>query len=173
MLWKLGKYSPQMTGSRQFVADSAQIIGQVQLDEDTSVWFNCVLRGDNDLIHIGAGSNIQDGSVLHTDPGLRLEVGQRVTVGHQVMLHGCQIGDECLIGMNSVILNRAQIGKHCIIGANSLIAENKVIPERSLVLGSPGKVVRRLTDDEVARIPQMAARYIENFIRYQSALEPA
>ena len=128
------------------------MIGSVVLEKDVSIWFNVVVRGDNDVITIGERSNIQDHSVLHTDEGVKLTVGRNVTVGHQVMLHGCTIGDGSLIGIKSVILNNARIGQHCLIGANALITEGKEIPDRSLVVGAPGKVVRKLTDDEVARL---------------------
>lgn len=171
MLLRLEKHQPELRGDNHFVADNARVIGQVVLEQDVSIWFNCVLRGDNDLIHIGAGSNIQDGSVLHTDGGIALRVGRRVTVGHMVMLHGCTIGDDSLIGIKSVILNRARIGKHCIIGANTLIAEGKEIPDRSLVMGSPGKIVRTLTDDEIIKIPKLSEHYIDNFKRYKKSLE--
>ena len=127
---------------------NATIIGDVTLEKNTSIWFNAVLRGDIENIHIGEGSNVQDGSVLHTDPGCPLKVGKNVTVGHLVMLHGCTIGDNSLIGIGAVILNKANIGKNCIIGAKALITENKVIPDNSLVVGSPGKVIREVTEEE-------------------------
>ena len=149
------------------------MIGDVILGDEASVWWNAVVRGDNDTITIGAGSNIQDGSVLHADEGVPLTLGDRVTVGHLVMLHGCTIGEESLIGIKSVILNRAVIGRHCIIGANSLIPEGKVIPDRSLVMGSPGKVVRQLSDEEVAKLQLAAQGYVENARRYRAELKPA
>jgi carbonic anhydrase/acetyltransferase-like protein (isoleucine patch superfamily) len=154
-----------------FVAESATLIGSIALGADASVWFNAVLRGDNDQITIGPESNIQDGAVLHTDAGIRLTLGRGVTVGHKAMLHGCEIGDYTLVGINAVILNRARIGKNCIIGANALIAEGKQIPDRSLVLGSPGKIVRQVTDQEVESMLVHAARhYVENGRRYLRAL---
>lgn len=168
----LGERRPQLH-AECWVAGNATVIGSVVLEKDASVWFNCVLRGDNDLITIGEGSNIQDGSVLHTDAGLRLTVGPKVTVGHLAMLHGCTIGEGSLIGIKAVILNRAVVGKHCLIGANSLIPEGKVIPERSLVVGSPGKVIRELTDEEVARLEASAAHYVENWRRYRRELGAA
>jgi carbonic anhydrase/acetyltransferase-like protein (isoleucine patch superfamily) len=159
-------------GHEAWVAPNATVIGDVQLGDKASIWWNAVLRGDNDTITIGANSNIQDGSVLHVDAGVPLTIGANVTVGHLVMLHGCTIGDESLIGIKSVILNKAVIGRHCIIGANSLIAEGKVIPERSLVMGSPGKVVRQLSDEEVARLLLAAQGYVENARRYRAELKP-
>lgn len=168
-VYSLGDRQPSL-GRDTWVAPNATIIGDVRLGDNASIWWNAVLRGDNDTITIGAGSNIQDGSVLHVDEGVPLTLGANVTVGHLVMLHGCSIGDESLIGIKSVILNNAQIGRHCIIGANSLIPEGKVIPERSLVMGSPGKVVRELTDEEVARLRLAAQGYVENARRYRALL---
>ena len=135
-----------------WVAPNAVVIGNVDLKKDSNIWFNVTLRGDVETITIGEGSNIQDGSVVHTDPGCPAIIGKNVTVGHLVMLHGCVIEDDCLIGIGSTILNKAKIGKNSIIGANALVTENKVIPERSLVLGSPGKIVRQVTDEEIKRI---------------------
>ena len=169
-IYSLGDRHPVL-GPDAWVAPNAIVIGDVRLGNNASIWWNAVVRGDNDTITIGAGSNIQDGSVLHVDAGVPLTVGANVTVGHQVMLHGCTIGDESLIGIKSVILNRAVIGRHCIIGANSLIPEGKVIPERSLVMGSPGKVVRQLSDDEVARLLMAAEGYVENARRYRAGLQ--
>jgi carbonic anhydrase/acetyltransferase-like protein (isoleucine patch superfamily) len=158
-------------GHEAWVAPNATVIGDVQLGDKASIWWNAVVRADNDTITIGANSNIQDGSVLHVDAGVPLTIGANVTVGHLVMLHGCTIGDESLIGIKSVILNKAQIGRHCIIGANSLIPEGKVIPERSLVMGSPGKVVRQLSDEEVARLLLAAQGYVEKARRYRAELK--
>lgn len=143
-----------------YVTDSAQVMGSVTLLAQSSIWFNTVLRGDNDDITIGEGSNIQDGSVLHTDPGHKLLVGSWVTVGHQVMLHGCEIGDETLIGIQSVILNGSKIGRNCLIGAGTVITEGKTIPDRSLVVGAPGRVIRTLSDEDVARLRRMADSYV-------------
>ena len=150
-----------------WVAPNAHVIGDVTLEKNTSIWFNATLRGDIENIHIGEGSNIQDGSVVHTDPGCPAIIGKNVTVGHLVMLHGCVIEDDCLIGIGSTILNKAKIGKNSIIGANALVTENKVIPERSLVLGSPGKVVRQVTDEEIEHIKENAKDYVENFKKYK------
>jgi|TARA_B110000444_G_scaffold248430_1_gene272274 carbonic anhydrase/acetyltransferase-like protein (isoleucine patch superfamily) len=150
-----------------WVASNAILIGKVILKKDANVWFNVVLRGDIEPITIGEGSNVQDGSVFHTDPECPLTLGRGVTVGHMVMLHGCEIGDETLIGIGSTILNRTKIGKNCIIGANTLIAENKVIPDRSLVLGSPGKVIRQVTDKEIKEIKENALHYVDNYKKYK------
>jgi carbonic anhydrase/acetyltransferase-like protein (isoleucine patch superfamily) len=169
-IYSLGDRQPSL-GHDAWVAPNATVIGDVRLGDSASIWWNAVLRGDNDTITIGANSNIQDGSVLHVDAGVPLTLGAHVTVGHLVMLHGCTVGDESLIGIKSVILNNAVIGRHCIIGANSLIAEGKVIPDRSLVMGSPGKVVRELTDEEVARLRLAALGYVANALRYRAELQ--
>ena len=150
-----------------WVAGNAVLIGKVILEKNVNIWFNVVLRGDIEAIKIGEGSNVQDGSVFHTDPGCPLTLGKGVTVGHMVMLHGCEIDDDTLIGIGSTILNKTKIGKNCIIGANTLIPENKVIPDRSLVLGSPGKVIRQITDKEVEEIKENAKHYVENYKKYK------
>jgi carbonic anhydrase/acetyltransferase-like protein (isoleucine patch superfamily) len=169
-IYAIGDKRPQLAPG-VWIAANATVIGDVRLADNASVWWNAVLRGDNDPITIGANTNIQDGSVLHTDAGVPLTLGRDITVGHLVMLHGCTVGDGSLIGIKSVILNRAVIGRHCLIGANALIPEGKVIPERSLVMGSPGKVVRELTDEEVARLAAAAAHYVENARRYAAQLQ--
>ncbi|MDK9703882.1 MAG: gamma carbonic anhydrase family protein [Sulfuritalea sp.] len=169
-IYSIGDRKPSL-GRDAWVAPNATIIGDVQLGDNVSIWWNAVLRGDNDTISIGANTNIQDGSVLHADAGVPLTIGANVTVGHMVMLHGCTIGEQSLIGIKSVILNKAVIGRHCIIGANSLIPEGKVIPDRSLVMGSPGKVVRQLSDAEVAFLHGAAQGYVANALRYRSALK--
>ncbi|MBK7768275.1 MAG: gamma carbonic anhydrase family protein [Sulfuritalea sp.] len=169
-IYSIGDRQP-MLGRDVWIAPNATIIGDVRLGDNASVWWNAVLRGDNDTIAIGAGSNIQDGSVLHADAGVPLTLGANVTVGHLVMLHGCTVGEQSLIGIKTVILNNAVIGRHCIIGANSLIPEGKVIPERSLVVGSPGKVVRQLSDEEVARLQRSAQGYVANAQRYRTGLK--
>ena len=151
-----------------WVADSATVVGNVLLKQDASVWFNAVVRGDNDLITIGEGSNVQDGSVLHTDPGFPLTIGAHVTIGHKVMLHGCDIGEGSLIGINAVVLNGAKIGKNCLIGASALITEGKEIPDNSMVMGSPGKVVRTLSEEQAAGIRAGAAHYVENARRFRT-----
>lgn len=170
MLYTLEGHAARFHGSRHFVAPNATIIGSVILEEDASVWFGAILRGDNEPINIGRGSNIQDACVLHTDPGAPLSVGANCTVGHMVMLHGCTIGEQCLVGIGSVILNHAVIGKNSIVGAKTLIPEGKVFPEGSLILGSPGKVVRALTPEEIAAIAQAARNYVTNAERYLKEL---
>ena len=172
MLYSLGTRIPELRGDRHFIADSASVIGSVILEDNVSVWFNAVLRGDNEPIHIGMNSNIQDGAVLHTDPGAPLTVAANVTVGHQATLHGCTIGEGCLIGIKAVILNHSVIGKNCLIGANTLITEGKIIPDNSLVVGSPGKVLRTLTEAEIAAMQANAAHYVELMARYSSELHP-
>ena len=150
-----------------WVASNAILIGKVILKKDANIWFNAVLRGDIETITIGEGSNVQDGSVFHTDPGCPVTLGKNVTVGHMVMLHGCEIDSDTLIGIGSTILNKTKIGKNCIIGANTLIPENKIIPDRSLVLGSPGKVIRQVTNKEVEEIKENAKHYVENYKKYK------
>ena len=153
-----------------WVADSAVVLGSVLLKNNASVWFNAVVRGDNELITIGENSNVQDGSVLHTDPGCPILIGSNVTIGHKVMLHGCEIGDNSLIGINAVVLNRVKIGKNCLIGANALITEGKEIPDNSMVLGAPGKVVRELTAAEIQGLQMGAAHYVDNARRFRDGL---
>jgi len=165
MFYDLEDKKPKNSGEN-WVAPNATIIGDVTLEKNSSVWFNAVIRGDNENIHVGEGSNVQDGSVLHPDPGCPLRLGKDVTIGHIVMLHGCTIGDNSLIGIGAVILNNAKIGKNCIIGAKALITENKEIPDNSLVVGSPGRVVRKLTDDEIGKITENAKHYQDNWKRY-------
>ena len=169
MLYQLGDRIPVLHPTC-FVAPSAQVIGAVVLEEGASVWFNCVLRGDNEVLTIGRDSNIQDGTTIHTDAGIEFTVGRGVTVGHKVMLHGCRIGDYSLIGMNAVVLNRARIGSYCMIGANALITEGKEIPDGSVVMGSPGKIVRQVTDAERKVLEASAAHYVENARRFRTQL---
>ena len=166
MLFTLGNRQVQLRGRHHFIADNATLIGSVILEDESSVWFNTVIRGDNEPIVVGARSNVQDGSVLHTDEGVPLTIGAEVTVGHMVMLHGCTIGEGSLIGIKAVVLNHAVIGRECLIGANTLIAEGKTIPDRSLVVGSPGKIARTLSDEEVGRLRWLSAHYVENARRY-------
>ena len=173
MLYTLDDRRVEFRGSNHFVAPDAALIGRVVLEHEASVWFQAVIRGDNDPIVIGAASNIQDGSVLHTDDGVPLSVGPAVTVGHQAMLHGCSIGEGSLIGIKAVVLNHAVVGPECLIGACALIPEGKVIPARSLVMGTPGKVVRLLTDAEVAGIRAISAGYVANARRYRERFAPA
>ena len=171
MIYSLGDRQPESKGD-YFIADGAVVIGSVVLEHNASIWFNAVIRGDNDVITIGENSNIQDGSVLHTDGGIPLTVGKNVTVGHKVMLHGCDIGDNSLIGINAVVLNGAKIGKNCLIGANALIPEGKEIPDGSLVMGSPGKVVRELSPEQIKGLEMSALHYVENAKRYLKDLKP-
>ncbi len=170
MIYTLGDRAPVFEGSGHFIADNATVIGSVRLGAEASVWFNCVLRGDNDWIEIGARSNIQDGSVLHTDPGLKLVVGDNVTVGHKVMLHGCTIGDGSLIGIGSTVLNGARVGANCVVGAHSLITEGKEFPGGSLILGSPARVARPLEEGELAMLRNSADVYVANAKRFNEQL---
>jgi carbonic anhydrase/acetyltransferase-like protein (isoleucine patch superfamily) len=173
MIYNLGDRKVEIRTDDYFIADNATVIGSVVLEQNASIWFNAVLRGDNDVITVGENSNVQDGSVLHTDGGFPLTIGKNVTIGHKVMLHGCVIGDNSLIGINAVVLNGAKIGKNCLIGANALIPEGKVIPDGSLVMGSPGKVVREMTADKIKGLELSALHYVENFKRYKKELVPA
>jgi len=157
-------------GEDYWIAPSAVVIGKVKLETNASVWWNAVLRGDNELITIGENSNVQDGCVLHTDPGFPLTIGKNVTVGHMVMLHGCTIGDGSLVGIGSVILNGAKIGRNCLIGAKALIGEGKEIPDNSVVLGAPGKVVKQVTPEQAERTGQGTAKYVSNWRRYKAGL---
>ena len=157
--------------SRCWVAPNAVLLGRVILDEDASVWFGAVLRGDNEPIRVGARSNVQDGCVLHTDPGFPLDIGADCTIGHMVMLHGCTIGRGSLIGIGSIILNGAKIGEECLVGANTLIPEGKVIPPRSMVLGSPGKIIRQLSDYDAQRFGGAAGRYVANWKSYAAGFK--
>ena len=170
MIYDFEKNTPKID-PESWVAPNAVVIGDVTLDKNTSIWFNTTLRGDIENIHVGEGSNVQDGSVLHTDPGYPLKIGKNVTVGHMVMLHGFTIGDNSLIGIGAVILNNAKIGNNCVIGAKSLITENKEIPDNSLVVGSPGRVVRKVTDDEAKAIKENAVRYQENWKKYSKSIK--
>lgn len=170
MLYSFEDQSVEIRGDC-FVAENATVIGKVILEAGCSIWFNAVLRGDCDLIQIGKNSNIQDGSVLHTDPGYPLRVGANVTVGHLAMLHGCTIGDNSLIGIKAVILNGARIGRNCLIGANALITENKEIPDGSLVMGAPGKIVRQLSEEQIASLTESASHYAENGRRFRQGLK--
>ncbi|MEX2474428.1 gamma carbonic anhydrase family protein [Marinobacter sp.] len=172
MFYALGERKPELQGKGQFVAANASVIGSVRLLEKASVWFNVVIRGDNECITVGAESNVQDGAVLHTDPGIPLTLGRGVTVGHQAMLHGCDIGDYSLVGINAVILNGAKIGKHCLIGANTLIPEGMEVPDGSMVVGSPGKIKRELNENQKKMLELSAAHYVHNAERYLSQLTP-
>jgi carbonic anhydrase/acetyltransferase-like protein (isoleucine patch superfamily) len=169
-IYQLDGLTPRVALSA-WVADSAQVIGDVDLGADVSVWFGTVIRGDVDAIRIGRGCNIQDASVLHCDAGKPLILGENVTVGHKVMLHGCNIGDNSLIGIGAIVLNGARIGKNCLVGAGSLVTEGKEFPDGSMILGSPAKVVRALSPEQIAGLALSAQRYIANARRYATALK--
>lgn len=169
-IFELNGNAPQL-GEGAWVAESAEVIGNVRLDRNASIWPKVVVRGDNDLIHVGEGSNVQDASILHTDPNFPLLIGKQVTVGHQVMLHGCQIGDGSLIGIGAVVLNGAKIGKHCLVGAGALVTEGKEFPDGSMILGSPAKVVKGLTPEQIAGIADISERYVRNAQRYRETLK--
>lgn len=170
MKYALGDTRIQTEGDQFWIAPTAVVIGSVKLERDASVWWNAVVRGDNELITIGEGSNVQDGCVLHTDPGYPLVIGTNVTIGHLVMLHGCEIGDNSLIGIGAVVLNGARIGRNCLIGAKALIPEGKEIPDNSLVLGAPGKVVKELSPEQLERMKRGAQHYVKNWQRYRRDL---
>ncbi len=168
-IYRLGDDAPRIHPTA-WVADSADVIGRVELAEDASVWFGAVVRGDTELLRIGRGSNIQDNSVLHSDEGVPLEIGDGVTVGHQVMLHGCTVGDGSLIGIQAVILNGARIGRNCLVGAGALVTEGKEFPDGSLIIGSPAKAVRELTPEQLERLKYSARHYIDNARRFRAGL---
>lgn len=169
-LYKLGNISPTVAPDA-YVAPSASVIGSAVLAERSSVWFGAVLRGDNEVIDIGADSNVQDGAVLHTDPGFPLNVGAHVTIGHQAMLHGCTVGEGSLIGIQAIVLNAAVVGRGCLVGAGAVITERKVFADGTLILGAPAKAVRELTAEERAKILAMAAHYAERGAYYRTHLQ--
>ncbi len=169
MMYSLEGVKPVIAGTA-WVAPSATVIGNTHLADEASIWFNCTIRGDNDPINIGRRSNIQDNSVLHTDIGSPINIGEGVTVGHKVMLHGCTVGDNSLIGMGSTILNNAKIGKNSIVGANSLVTENKEFPDNVLIVGSPARVLRELKPEEIQMIEKSAQVYVENSVRFAKEL---
>ena len=171
-LFAIGERRTELRGAHHFIAYDPSLIGSIVLEDNVSVWFKVVMRADNDSIHIGEGCNIQDGSVLHVDPGYPMNLARRVTVGHKVMLHGCTIGEGTLIGINSVVMNGARIGANSLVGANTLIAEGKEIPEGVLVLGSPGKVVRDLKQEEKDYLLGIAQGYIDRSRFYKENLKP-
>lgn len=170
-LYSLAENSPRLLGEGHFIAPNASIIGNVTLMENVSIWFNVVLRADNDKIVVGVNSNIQDGSVCHVDPGVPLIIGENVTCGHKVILHGCTVGNNCLVGMNAVLMDNVKVGNNCIIGANSLLTEGMVIPDNSLVLGSPAKVVKTLSAEQLAFLPQAAKNYVANAEKFNQQLQ--
>lgn len=169
-IYELEGAAPRLADSA-WVADSAQVMGNVELADDASIWFGAIVRGDTETIRIGRRSNIQDLSVLHADVGMPLTVGDDVTVGHQVMLHGCTIGDGSLIGIGAVVLNGAKIGKGCLVGAGALVTEGKEFPDGSMILGSPAKVVRQLTPEQLSGLRLSALHYVENARRFRTGLK--
>jgi carbonic anhydrase/acetyltransferase-like protein (isoleucine patch superfamily) len=168
-LYQLDEHAPQLAEGA-WVADSAEVVGRVELGENASVWFGVVLRGDTELLRIGRNSNVQDGSVVHADPGFPVVLGDNVTVGHQVMLHGCTVGDGSLIGIQSVVLNGAKIGRNCLVGAGSLVTEGKEFPDGSMIMGTPAKAVRALTPEQIAGLHRAAEHYVENAQRFRVGL---
>jgi carbonic anhydrase/acetyltransferase-like protein (isoleucine patch superfamily) len=170
-VYKLRGDAPQIPATA-FVAPEATLIGKVRLGEGTGIWFGAVLRGDNELISVGAGSNVQEGVILHTDLGYPLTIGANVTVGHQAMLHGCKIGDGSLIGIQAVVMNGAVIGRNCLVGAGAIVTEGKSFPDRSLILGAPAKLARELTEKEIAGLAESAADYARKRDRYKAELAP-
>jgi len=171
MKYRLGDKRVTLVGEGQFIAPGAAVIGDVTLQANSSVWFNCVLRVDAERIEVGQGSNIQDGSVLHADPGFPMVVGRDVTVGHNAMLHGCSIGDGSLVGIGAVVLNGAKVGRNCLIGANALVTEGMEIPDGSLVLGMPAKIRGELDEQQQAALQVNAEHYVANAARYLADLE--
>jgi carbonic anhydrase/acetyltransferase-like protein (isoleucine patch superfamily) len=169
-VYQLDTLAPRVADTA-WVADSAQVIGNVELAEGASIWFGAILRGDNETMRIGRNSNVQDGSMLHSDPGFPLTLGENVTIGHQVMLHGCTVGDGTLIGIKAVVLNGAKIGKNCLVGAGALVTEGKEFPDGSMILGSPAKVVRELSPEQIAGVARAAQHYVDNARRYAAGLK--
>lgn len=171
MRYKLGDQEPELRGGGHFIAPNAAVVGRVVMEAGSSVWFSCVLRGDVEDIFIGRHSNIQDGAVIHADPGYPALIGERVTVGHNAMLHGCTVGDGTLVGINAVVLNGAVLGRNCLVGANALVTEGMQVPDGSLLLGSPAKVRRTLTEEEQAALALGADHYVENAQLFLNELE--
>ena len=167
MIIDLGDKKLQTSDDNFWIAPNASVIGEVNLERDASIWFNAILRADNEPITIGEGSNVQDGAIIHTDPGYACNIGKKVTVGHMAMLHGCSIGDGSLIGIGSVVLNGAKIGKNCIIGSKALVTEGMDVPDGSMVLGIPGKIKKTLTEEEQSVVPLGADHYINNYKKYK------
>ena len=167
MIIDLGDKKLQTSDDNFWIAPNASVIGEVNLERDASIWFNAILRADNEPITIGEGSNVQDGAIIHTDPGYACNIGKKVTVGHMAMLHGCSIGDGSLIGIGSVVLNGAKIGKNCIIGSKALVTEGMEVPDGSMVLGIPGKIKKTLTEEEQSVVPLGADHYIDNYKKYK------
>jgi carbonic anhydrase/acetyltransferase-like protein (isoleucine patch superfamily) len=168
-LYQLDEQAPRLADGA-WVADSAEVIGNVVLEQDANVWFGAILRGDTERLRVGRGSNVQDGSVVHADPGFPVDIGDNVTVGHHVMLHGCSVGDGSLIGIQAVVLNGARIGRHCLVGAGALVTEGKEFPDGSLIVGSPARVVRQLSPEQIEGLKRSAAHYVENARRFRNGL---
>ena len=169
-IYELDGKSPTL-GKNAWVADSAQVIGKVTLEDDVSVWFGTIIRGDSEHIRIGRNSNVQDASVLHADEGIPLTLGENVSVGHKVMLHGCTVGDGSLIGIGAVVLNHAKIGKNCLVGAGALVTEGKEFPDGSMILGSPAKAVKQLSPEQIEGLKRIAKHYVENAERYRKGFK--
>jgi carbonic anhydrase/acetyltransferase-like protein (isoleucine patch superfamily) len=169
-IYQLGEHAPEVDPSA-YIADSANVIGKTKIEANASVWFEVTIRGDNDWIIIGENSNVQEGSVLHTDTGMQLTIGKNVTIGHQAMLHGCTIGDNTLIGIQAVVLNGAKIGKNCLVGAGALVTEGKEFPDNSLIIGSPAKVARTLSDDAIKALHMISAHYVSRAQFYKKELK--
>ena len=167
MIIDLGDKKLKTADDNFWIAPNASVIGEVNLERDASIWFNAILRADNEPITIGEGSNVQDGAIVHTDPGFACRIGKKVTVGHMAMLHGCSIGDGSLIGIGSVVLNGAKIGKNCIIGSKALVTEGMEVPDGSMVLGIPGKIKKTLTEEEQSIVSLGAEHYIDNYKKYK------
>ena len=170
MRYSIDGHCPKTATERFFIAPSADLIGDVRIGDNASIWFQSMIRADMDSVTIGANSNVQDGCVIHVDTGYPVRIGEGVTVGHRVMLHGSEIGDNCLIGMSATLLNGVKIGDNCIIGAGTLLTENTEIPANSLVFGSPGRVVKATTEQQLEMIRQSASHYVESALRYRQSL---
>jgi carbonic anhydrase/acetyltransferase-like protein (isoleucine patch superfamily) len=168
-IYKLGEHAPTIDETA-FVAETATVIGKAVLAKNSSVWYGAVIRGDNEMISVGENSNVQEGAVLHTDPGFPLTIEENVTIGHQAMLHGCTVQAGALIGIQAVVLNGAVIGRNCLVGAGAIVTENKTFPDNSLILGAPAKVVRTLSDDDVARLKRNSATYVERRHLFKTSL---
>lgn len=172
-LYALGEFHPKLPAAdRYWLAPNASVIGQVELGEDVGIWFGAVLRGDNEPIIVGGGSNIQEGVMIHTDPGHPVRIGTGCTIGHHAIVHGCSIGDNSLIGMGATILNGAKIGRNCLVGANALVTEGKEFPDGSLIVGSPARAIRQIDQDTADKLKQSALKYIENWKRFARDLRP-
>ncbi|MBX9710529.1 MAG: gamma carbonic anhydrase family protein [Xanthobacteraceae bacterium] len=171
-IYELDGVKPQLPADGDyFIADSAQVIGNVRLHKGASVWFGTVIRGDNELIEIGEGSSVQDNCTFHTDPGFPMTIGKGCSVGHDTILHGCTVEDGALIGMGSIVMNGARIGKECVVGAGTLITEGKAFPERSLIVGSPARVLRTLSDEDVKKLTRAGPHYVKNAVRFKAGLK--